>query len=172
MRRLLGLPVVLWFAACMSSAPAVPTVQIDPIRVPPPGSTAVAAVSFMVGCWRSPGGEGRTSLEERWSPGEGGVMLGTSRYVREGDVVGFEFALLRSEGDGLTFLPHPGGIASEHLFRLTRAAPGEAVFEAPEHDFPRRITYRSVPGGLEASADGGPEDDSPRRWTMRAIDCG
>jgi hypothetical protein len=99
-------------------------------------------------------------------------MLGTSRYVREGEVVGFEFALLQSEGGDLTFLPHPGGVASEHLFRLTRAAPGEAVFEAPEHDFPRRITYRSVPGGLEASADGGPDDDSPRVWTMRSIDCG
>jgi hypothetical protein len=172
MMRVVCLAVVVWLGACAGSPPAVPTVQLDPVRVPPPGSAQLAAVSFMVGCWRSPGGEGRTSVEERWSPGEGGVMLGTTRYMRGGQVVSFEFALLRAEGDDLTFLPHPGGVASEHLFRLTRAAPGEAVFEAPEHDYPRRIIYRSLPEGLQATIDAGDGDDSPRSWTMNGIDCG
>ena len=172
MRRLVGLPVVFWLAACISSSPPVPTVQLEPVRVPPPGSGTVAAVSFMAGCWRSSGGDGRASLEERWSPGEGGVMLGTSRFVREGEVVSFEFSLIRSVGDEITLLPHPGGVASEHHFRLTRSGPGEALFEAPEHDYPRRIGYRSVREGLEAKIDGGSDDGSPRAWTMHAIDCG
>lgn len=156
----------------MASAPAVPTVQLDPVQVAPPGSGTLAALSFMVGCWRSPGGEGRASLEERWSPGEGGVMLGTSRFVRDGTVVSFEFALLRADGSEVALLPHPGGVASEHPFRLTSVGGGEAVFEAPEHDYPRRILYRLVPEGLEARIDSGTGDDTPRRWTMRAIDCG
>ena len=99
-------------------------------------------------------------------------MLGSSRFVRDGEVVGWEFSLLRAEGEALTLLPHPGGVASEHVFRLTTSAQGEVVFEAPEHDYPRRISYRRVPEGLEAKIDAGADDDSPRRWTMHSIDCG
>ncbi len=98
-------------------------------------------------------------------------MLATSRFVREGRVVSFEFGIVSATADGVTYLPHPGGVASEHLFRLTEGSEGFARFEAPEHDYPRRIAYRRVEGGLEATIDGGEDDSEPRSWRMAAIPC-
>lgn len=98
-------------------------------------------------------------------------MMGTSRFVRDGRVLSFEFSLIREVGDSLTLLPHPGGVASEHSFALTRSGPGEALFEAPDHDYPRRIRYSRDGDGLRASIDGGEGDSSPRQWFMAPIAC-
>lgn len=161
----------LALGACMGSAPATPTVRLDPLRVPPPGSGPLSAVAFLAGCWRSPDGAPGAVLEERWSPPEAGVMLGTSRFVRDGRTVSFEFGLIQVVSGEVVYLPHPGGTASEHAFRLTRSVPGEVLFEAPEHDFPKRIAYRRVPGGLQASIDGGADDPEPRVWRMVGVAC-
>ena len=49
-------------------------------------------VSFLAGCWA--GTMGSLDMREQWSEAEGGVMLGTTRYIRDGQVVDFEFAML------------------------------------------------------------------------------
>lgn len=124
----------------------------------------------LVGCWRSPD-DAPVVLDERWSPPEDGVMLGSSRFLRAGRMASFEFALLRATDDGVRLLPHPGGVASEHAFALTSSADGLLVFEAPEHDYPTRILYRRTPEGLEARIDGGADDPDPRIWQMVAVPC-
>jgi hypothetical protein len=98
-------------------------------------------------------------------------MLGTSRYFREGRAVSFEFGLIRRAGDEIVFLPHPGGTPSEHAFALTTAEPGAVIFEAPEHDFPKRIHYRLTETGMAARADGGADDTEPRIWSLEAVAC-
>lgn len=169
-RVLTALLTGLSVGACMASTPPTPSVRLDPLQVPPPGGDPLASVAFLAGCWRSPEGAG-TVLEERWSPPEGGVMLGTSRFVRDGRTVSFEFGLIRESESGVVYLPHPGGTASTHGFRMTRSGAGEALFEAPDHDYPKRIAYRRVPGGLQARIDGGADDADPRVWRMAAVAC-
>ena len=60
-------------------------------------------------------------------------------------------------------LPGPGGKSyplrvgvPDKLVELHAEADREAVFENPEHDFPKRIIYRkNSAGGLSAIVDGG-----------------
>ncbi|HKJ02373.1 MAG TPA: DUF6265 family protein [Longimicrobiales bacterium] len=131
-------------------------------------------LAFMQGCWRGPLGSGEGDfVEERHGPPAGGLMLGTVKYVRAGRPTQHEFLEIRATAGGqVSLLPYPGGRRSEHAFLLTSGDGAHAVFEAPEHDFPKRIVYRAVgPDGLEGSADAGAGDPSPRRWAMRRIPC-
>lgn len=98
-------------------------------------------------------------------------MLGTSRFVRDGRVVSFEFGLIREYDDGVSYLPHPGGTASEHAFHLVVAGAGDVRFEAPDHEYPKRIAYRRTPGGLQARIDAGADDPEPRIWEMEPVAC-
>ena len=94
-----------------------------------------------------------------------------SRRVLEAGSDGYEFLLIHSDGDGVVLLPYPDGTASEDAFRLTRLEERSAVFESPEHDFPKRIIYRlDADADLVARIDGGAGTDG-REWRMRRIDC-
>lgn len=135
-----------------------------------PGHT-LEDVAFMAGCWRGEF-EGGGVIEERYTPPEGGLMLGTTRFFRGGRAVQFEFALLRADSSGVVLTPYPGGRRSEDSFRLTEAGPGRAVFEAPEHDFPKRIMYSEGPDGSHtARIDGGEGDPRIQEWVMLPVAC-
>lgn len=147
-------------------------VALDPLVIRDRSPSPLQPVSFLAGCWRGESASGGTLIEERWTPAGGGVMLGTTRYSREGEVVGWEFAHLGTDGSVILLTPYPGGERSEHSFRWTGGGPGRAVFEAPEHDFPKRITYEVTDeGGLRVSIDGGAGDPEPRSWTLRTVPC-
>lgn len=159
-------------AACGTSGPT-PSVELDPIEVQQRSPSVLAPVAFLGGCWRGGASSGTTVIEERWTSPAGGVMLGTTRFLRDGEAVGFEFGHIRAGAEGVVYTPYPGGERSPHGFRLTTAAPGRAVFEAPEHDYPRRILYSLGPdGGLDVRIDAGAGDPSPRGWSLRSVPCG
>ena len=171
-RALIALVVAYGVAACAPAVAPIPSVSMDPLRVPPPDTGPLAAVSFLAGCWRTPPDAPGAGLEERWSPPEGGIMLSTSRFVSGDRVLSFEFGLIRAAGETIVYLPHPGGVASEHPFVLTDAGPGQVMFEAPDHDYPKRIRYTRTDDGLEARIDGGADDPEPRAWRMESAACG
>jgi hypothetical protein len=143
------------------------------------GSTASAAtqsleaLAFMSGCWRTSAESSR--LEENYTAADGNVMLGTSRFWRGGVVVQFEFSRITSDSAGVMLLPFPAGRPSEHAFRLTRAGGDSAVFEAPEHDFPKRIAYSRAPApdgaALVARIDGGEGSTRVMEWSMNGVAC-
>ena len=114
----------------------------------------VDAVAWLAGCWQADPGEPGTV--EQWLAPAGGTMLGVSRTVRQGRTVGFEFMQLRLLPDGtLAFIAQPSG-RPPTVFRALSVRPGEAVFENPEHDFPKRIAYEKLAdGSLKAVVDGG-----------------
>jgi hypothetical protein len=89
-------------------------------------------------------------------------MLGTSRTIREGVTVEYEFVLLRTGKDGrLAYVAHPSGQAPAS-FPLKALGTREVVFEDPDHDFPQRVGYRLDAAGrsllawIEGSRDGQP----------------
>jgi hypothetical protein len=121
------------------------------------------------GCWRT---EGAGYTEEIWSAPTANLMLGLTLFVREGRAVEYELTRVELVGERIVMTPYPNGRASEHGFVLTSSRDGEAIFEAPEHDYPKRILYRSnADGSRTARIDGGAQDDGGQEWRFRRVAC-
>lgn len=123
--------------------------------VPAPVAPArIAQVAWIAGDWI--GMIGTSSVEERWSTGNGGGMIATSRTLRGDVMTEFEFLCI-SERDGTlvyTAMPNAGPATD---FTLTKIDADSATFENPAHDFPKMIRYAKRPdGGLDATISGGP----------------
>jgi len=157
-RRTLWVAAALWLLP--AAPPAAPT--LDAQEAP-----TLAALSFLSGCWA--GTMGSLDMREQWSEAEGGVMMGTTRYLREGRVADWEFALIFESPDGVTLLPYPRGSKSEHDFPLVKWD-DHFVFENLEHDFPVRIVYvRDGEDGLSPRIEG--RDGDARGWSLQRVDC-
>lgn len=150
---------------------ALPCHAQSPTDAPTPGLEALA---FMTGCWEeaaTDGGPDETVIEERYGPPSDNVMLGTTRFLRGTRTVQFELTVITAGPSGVELLPYPGGTPAEHPFRLVEAGEGRARFEAPMHDFPKRIGYRRSGDRLTAWIDGGADDPEPISWEMRRTPC-
>jgi hypothetical protein len=134
----------------------------------------LADLAFMAGCWEGTfqAERGIGTIEEHYTTPSENLMLGTTRYIVDGRTVMFEFSKLEAADGAIVLTPYPRGQASEHGFRLTMSAEGEATFEAPEHDFPKRIRYRRDDETLVARVDDGTdEDERGSEWRMGAAPC-
>ncbi len=134
---------------------------------------ALRDLAFMAGCWSGPAElrSGTGTVEERWTPPSTNVMQGMSRTLLDARTVDFEFMLVTADSAGIVLTPYPRGVRSPDPFRLTRLAGDTAVFEAPAHDYPRRIIYRRSAAGLVARIDGGADDREPSEWPMTPAAC-
>jgi hypothetical protein len=132
----------------------------------------VADLAFIFGCWEGTfGRDGSGTMEEIYTSPSKNLMLGTTRYLKEGVAVQYEFTRIEKTGRGILLTPYPDGRPSEHPFTLTRIEDGTAVFEAPEHDYPKRIVYRvNDDGARTARIDGGTDEDA-REWRLRSRPC-
>jgi hypothetical protein len=122
------------------------------------GSTqtqALADLAWMVGSWETAPG-GKRQIEEHWTPAAGATMIGMGRTVAGEKTVEFEYLRIEQRADGIYYVAHPKARCPGTDFKLTRASATEAVFENPQHDFPKRIIYRrGEADSLTASVDGG-----------------
>lgn len=136
-------------------------------------SFEINELNFMSGCWQGTFGGGSGTIEEFYTTPSKNLMLGTTRYLRGGTAVQFEFTRIEKTDTGIFMTPYPGGRPSKDAFQLTRIEDGAAIFEAPQHDYPKRIIYRSNPDGTRtARIDGGAEDTKGQEWMMSAVPCG
>ena len=115
----------------------------------------LADISWISGDWQTEPG-GRRQTEEHWTNVAGASMLGMSRTVTGDKTVEFEYLRIEQRADGIYYVAHPKARCPGTDFKLTRASATEAVFENPQHDFPKRIIYQKTANdGLTASIDGG-----------------
>ena len=120
-----------------------------------PQTQTIADLSWIAGDWQTAPG-GRAQIEEHWTSVAGGSMMGMSRTVAGEKTVEFEYLRIEQRTDGVYYVAHPKARCPSTDFKLTRASATEAVFENPQHDFPKRIIYRkSGDDSLTASIDGG-----------------
>ena len=149
MHRLLWpLTVVLLAAAAHAQAPvAKPTLQ---------------DFAWLAGHWRIEDGD--RVVDEQWMAPAGGLMIGMARNVQAGKVREYEFTLLRQEPNGdILYIASPSK-QTETAFKLTSLRDGEAIFENPQHDFPKKVVYaRRADGSLLAAIEGPGRDGKPRR---------
>src|SRR5215213_1851479 len=112
-------------------------------------------IAWMAGAWQSAPG-GKRQIEEHWMQAAGASMLGMSRTVVGEKTVEFEYLRIEQRADGIYYVAHPKARCPGTDFKLTRASATEAVFENPEHDFPKRIIYRkTAEDSLTATIDAG-----------------
>lgn len=105
--------------------------------------SSLDALAWMAGCWEGTYPNGRT-VSEQWMKPLGNVMLGTSRTVKNGKTVAFEFIRLEQSQDGvIRFIARPSD-QPEAVFTLILLQGQKAVFENPGHDFPQRIIYERI----------------------------
>ena len=114
----------------------------------------LADISWIAGDWQTEPG-GRRQIEEHWTAVAGASMLGMGRTVAGDKTVEFEYLRIEQRADGIYYVAHPKARCPGTDFKLTRASATEAIFENPQHDFPKRIIYRKTDNGLTASIDGG-----------------
>ena len=120
-----------------------------PVQTP-----TLADLGWISGDWQTPGG--RRQIEEHWTGAAGGTMMGMSRTVAGDKTVEFEYLRIEQRADGIYYVAHPKARCPATDFKLTKSSATEAVFENPQHDFPKRIIYRKTgDDSLTASIDGG-----------------
>lgn len=118
------------------------------IALPTPAKAKIADIAWLSGAWV--GTRRTSSIEERWCPPLGGAILGVSRTVRRGKMVGFEYLRIVERNGGLVYVAQPGGNPPTE-FVLTALDKKRAVFENPRHDSPQRIAYELSDRGLTAT---------------------
>jgi hypothetical protein len=110
-------------------------------------------VGFMTGSWIGTDDDG-ARVEEHWTHVAGGALLATSRTVKDGKVEFFEFLRIERRADGsIVYIAQPLGKPPTE-FKRVESPKGEAVFENPAHDWPKRIRYRREENKLHIRVDG------------------
>ena len=113
---------------------------------------SLSDLAWLAGGWQ--GTMGKAQIEEHWIQPAGGTMLGVSRTVASGRTVAFEFLRIESRADGTFYVAQPQGRPPVQ-FKLTQLAENRAVFENPQHDYPKIIRYsKEVDGSLRAEIEG------------------
>ncbi|QIG78667.1 DUF6265 family protein [Stakelama tenebrarum] len=123
----------------------------------------IADVAFMAGEWGATDADGWTI--EHWSQPAGGTMMG---YAMSGDdsVTFREFLRIAPDAEGTLALVVTGVDLTPVAFTLTETAPNRVTFEAPEHDYPQKISYMRDGDVMVATismADG----SNPSTWEYR-----
>lgn len=127
----------------------------------------ITTMAFLSGCWS--GLMGDLDMREQWTETEAGVMLGTTRYFRDGALADFEFAMMLEEDGAVVLWPYPRGNRSPRGFPLV-STDGEYTFENLEHDFPVRIIYRRIgQDRLEPRIEG--TDGEGPTWSLDRVPC-
>lgn len=127
--------ISLALIAGMLCAPAVSAADL-------PGELA-----FLAGCWRGEIGADGSRIIEQYSDTEGEMLLGQLKTIKDDTTVFFEFLQITANDDGVWLQPFPNGKKAAVNFRLVELEPDKASFDNPEHDFPRRISYRLLADG-------------------------
>ena len=128
----------------------------------------LADLAWISGDWQTAPG-GRAQIDEHWTKAAGASMMGLSRTVAGDKTVEFEYLRIEQRADGIYYVAHPKASCPGTDFKLTRASETEAVFENPEHDFPKRIIYRKgADDSLTATIDGG-EGSKPMSFAYRRM---
>ena len=116
---------------------------------------AISDLVWISGDWQTAAGA-RAQIEEHWTRPAGDSMIGMSRTVVGDKTVEFEYLRIEQRDDEIYYVAHPKARCPGTDFKLTSLSAQEAVFENPQHDFPKRIIYRkNSDGSLIASIDSG-----------------
>lgn len=99
----------------------------------------IQRLAWLQGCWAAVGNDG--VVEEQWMAPRGKAMIGSSRTAGRDRLLGYEFVIVREDGDRLGYEVRPSG-KPPVVFMSSQVGDDSVVFENPQHDYPQRIGYR------------------------------
>lgn len=139
----------------------------EDIPLATPIKATINDLAWLSGAWTGTRGtSGTTTIEERWSPAQGGSLLGVSRTISRGKMSAFEYLRIVERDGGLVYVAQPnGGTATE--FIMTEFSSTRAVFENPRHDYPKRIAYELGEDGVLRATIGFLKGGSPGRFEYK-----
>jgi DNA-binding beta-propeller fold protein YncE len=136
----------------------------------PSQAKTLADVAFMSGCWRGKLSSGNGWIEERYSPPEAGMMLGTSQTVADQKTKFFEFIQISENEGEVVMNASPRGQRTV-AFPLVRLEGKKAVFENLAHDFPKRIIYQLKEDGSLLARIEGDKPEQAQDFVMFPVTC-
>ena len=109
---------------------------------------------WLIGTWKLEGKD----IYETWKVSANNSLEGSSYQVNGMDSVALEQFRFMKDRDGFFYIPDAPGDQGPVNFKVTRYDQNSFVAENPQHDFPKVIRYRFIPGGtqdrIEASIEG------------------
>lgn len=93
-------------------------------------------------------------------------MLAVSRTVAGPRMVTFEFLRIVEKQGEIFYIAQPNGRPPTE-FKLTTVTPTKAVFENPQHDHPKVITYEKEPDGALLATIEGDEKGQRKKQQFR-----
>lgn len=162
---ILNITIILLFASaaplsCASRGTTSPS-EKNPV------AASLGAVKHPLGwiggyTWRAGGADNYT--EEHWAKPVGGAWIGYGRAIMGGKTVFFEYLRIEPRDGGLVYVAQPmGGPKTE--FKATLIEANKVVFENPDHDMPKKITYertgeRAMRARIEGVEGGKPASET------------
>lgn len=110
-------------------------------------------LTWMLGSWQRVGLPEGTSGYERWHM-DGGAFVGVGTKLKDQRVVFEEKLRLETDNGDVFYVADVAENAKPVRFRLVTQTEHSAIFENPEHDFPKRIAYRLDGDRLEVVTSG------------------
>src|SRR5690242_2313289 len=116
---------------------------------------------WIVESWVSAENESRSY--EEWKKTDDNLFEGGSRTVKNGEVIFEEKLMIENTSEGIFYVANVKHNTAPVRFKLTEVNDTLAVFENPEHDFPKKITYMNENGSLHAFIEGPGKDGKNKR---------
>jgi len=107
-------------------------------------SAELEKANWFLGRWENKTPEG--TFSEEWKVENDSFLLGKSFFIKENDTLFSETVRLVQRGNDLFYIvtvPNQNE-AKPVEFKLTSSSSDYLVFENPEHDFPKKISYQLV----------------------------
>jgi hypothetical protein len=125
---------------------------------------------WLSGCWELRSGP--RLIEERWTTPRGGLMLGASRTSRNDSIVEYEQVRIETRQGRVYYVASPSRQATTE-FAATSLLDSVAVFENPEHDFPKKVIYRRLGSDSIVASIEGPRGGQTRTisFPYRRVSC-
>jgi Domain of unknown function (DUF6265) len=139
----------------------------------PAAAPTLGDADWLTGKWHTPSGV-NGAWEEHWSLPRFGAMIGMFR-LREPAANVYEFLLIEEGKDGVWmrlrhFSAKMQDVDKEPLrLKLISAADKKLVFENPDHEKLKRITYQfEAPSGMSVTIEG-QRDGKPASGTLKFV---
>lgn len=123
--------------------------------------TDMQKLLWIADSWVSASGE--TTSYEEWKVINDDLFEGGSKTIKEGKVIFSESLKIEKTADGIYYVADVAHNPAPVKFKLTSVTDTSAVFENPDHDFPKKITYLLEEGNLHAFIEGPGKDGNIKK---------